>query len=225
MCRHSTSDADESWAPSRKIRLGGIRCPLSPADGRFARSSSFSGCIARSKDESLNYRGLDRGAHTAVRTARVTVGHVRRGEANASLQLLGTASSDRGTVDAPVGELMSKPVVTVTPETTIASLRKLMAEHDFNAFPVVNPAGMLQGIVTRLDLFRVYLPVRQVHSGGRGYVGLFRGRHHESRRDCPLRERAGDQGDGAHAGAAHPDHSNRERHCGRYGRNRRRHSP
>jgi hypothetical protein len=80
MCRHSTSDADESWAPSRKIRLGGIRCPLSPADGRFARSSSFSGCIARSKDESLNYRGLDRGAHTAVRTARVTVGHVRRGK-------------------------------------------------------------------------------------------------------------------------------------------------
>jgi hypothetical protein len=186
------------------------------------------------------HRSADRARHRGARPQR---------EANASLQLLGTASSDRGTVDAPwthasdaeatpgktaqcakslnvtVGELMSKPVVTVTPETTIASLRKLMAEHDFNAFPVVNPAGMLQGIVTRLDLFRVYLPVRQVHSGGRGYVGLFRGRHHESRRDCPLRERAGDQGDGAHAGAAHPDHSNRERHCGRYGRNRRRHSP
>jgi CBS domain-containing protein len=56
-----------------------------------------------------------------------------------------------------VGELMSKPVVTVTPETTIASVRKLMAEHAFNAFPVVNDVGVLQGVVTRLDLFRLYL--------------------------------------------------------------------
>jgi CBS-domain-containing membrane protein len=56
-----------------------------------------------------------------------------------------------------VGELMSTPVVTVTPETTIASLRKLMAEHDFNAFPVVNDVGVLQGLVTRFDLFRLYL--------------------------------------------------------------------
>ena len=56
-----------------------------------------------------------------------------------------------------VGELMSKSVVTVTPETTIAALRKLMGEHDFNGFPVVNDVGVLQGVVTRLDLFRVYL--------------------------------------------------------------------
>jgi tRNA nucleotidyltransferase (CCA-adding enzyme) len=63
----------------------------------------------------------------------------------------------REIMNVTVGELMSKPVVTVTPETTIASLRKLMAEHDFNAFPVVNGMGALQGMVTRLDLFRVYL--------------------------------------------------------------------
>src|SRR5262245_46273177 len=56
-----------------------------------------------------------------------------------------------------VGELMSKPVVTVTPETSIASLRKIMAEQPFNALPVVNDVGGLLGLVTRLDLFRVYL--------------------------------------------------------------------
>lgn len=56
-----------------------------------------------------------------------------------------------------VGELMSKSVVSVTPETTIASLRKIMAEHEFNGFPVVNDAGVLLGLVTRLDLFRLYL--------------------------------------------------------------------
>ncbi len=63
----------------------------------------------------------------------------------------------REILDVTVGQLMSKRVVTVTPETTIASLRKLMAEHDFNAFPVVNDVGVLQGLVTRLDLFRLYL--------------------------------------------------------------------
>src|SRR3989442_2270207 len=59
--------------------------------------------------------------------------------------------------DVTVGELMSKPVVTVTPETTVEALRELMTARDFNAFPVVNDAGVLQGLVTRLDLFRTYL--------------------------------------------------------------------
>jgi len=59
--------------------------------------------------------------------------------------------------DVTVGELMSKPVVTVTPETTVEALRELMTARDFNAFPVVNDAGVLLGLVTRLDLFRTYL--------------------------------------------------------------------
>jgi CBS domain-containing membrane protein len=63
----------------------------------------------------------------------------------------------RDILNVTVGELMSKPVVTVTPATSIAALRKTMAEHDFNSFPVVNDVGALQGLVTRLDLFRLYL--------------------------------------------------------------------
>jgi CBS domain-containing protein len=59
--------------------------------------------------------------------------------------------------DITVGELMSKPVVTVTPETTIAALTALMGAHDFNAFPVVSDAGTLLGLVSRLDLLRLYL--------------------------------------------------------------------
>lgn len=59
--------------------------------------------------------------------------------------------------DVTVGELMSKPAVTVTPETSIADLRRLMAEHDVNGFPVVSDVGALLGVVTRLDLFRLYL--------------------------------------------------------------------
>jgi CBS domain-containing protein len=63
----------------------------------------------------------------------------------------------REILDITVGELMSKPVVTVTPETSIAELTRLMTEHDYNAFPVVNENGVLQGLVTRLDLFKLYL--------------------------------------------------------------------
>ena len=57
----------------------------------------------------------------------------------------------------PVGELMSKPVVTVTPETGIDELTRLMDKYEYNAFPVVNAVGALQGLVSRLDLFKLYL--------------------------------------------------------------------
>jgi CBS domain-containing protein len=63
----------------------------------------------------------------------------------------------REILDIPVGELMSKPVVTVKTETSIEALTELMAAHDYNAFPVVNDVGVLQGLVTRLDLFKLYL--------------------------------------------------------------------
>src|SRR5215470_5524763 len=59
--------------------------------------------------------------------------------------------------DVTVGDLMSKTVMTVTPETSIETLKKLMTVHDFNAFPVVNAVGALLGLVTRFDLFRLYL--------------------------------------------------------------------
>jgi CBS domain-containing protein len=63
----------------------------------------------------------------------------------------------REILDIPVGELMSKPAVTVTPESSLEALTDLMGQHDYNAFPVVNDSGILQGLVTRLDLFKLYL--------------------------------------------------------------------
>lgn len=61
----------------------------------------------------------------------------------------------REIADIPVGELMSKPPVTVTPETTIEAFTDLLARYDYNGFPVVNAGGALQGLVTRLDLFKL----------------------------------------------------------------------
>jgi CBS-domain-containing membrane protein len=63
----------------------------------------------------------------------------------------------RGIIQIPVGDLMSAPALTVRPETTIDELTRLFAEHEYNAFPVVNDLRVLQGIVTQLDLFKLHL--------------------------------------------------------------------
>jgi CBS domain-containing protein len=68
----------------------------------------------------------------------------------------------REVLNVPVGQLMSKPAVTVAADTSIQALTELMAARDYNGFPVVSEAGALQGLVTRLDLFKLYLlPYRQ----------------------------------------------------------------
>ena len=63
----------------------------------------------------------------------------------------------RKIIEIPVGDLMSAPALTVTPETTIDELTRLFAEHEFNGLPVVNDLMILQGIVTQLDLFKLHL--------------------------------------------------------------------
>lgn len=63
----------------------------------------------------------------------------------------------REIADVPVGELMSKPAVTITPETSIEALTNLLGRYDYNGFPVVSTTGALEGLVTRLDLFKLYL--------------------------------------------------------------------
>jgi CBS-domain-containing membrane protein len=63
----------------------------------------------------------------------------------------------REILDIPVGDLMWRSVVTVRPETSLNDLERLMASHPYNGFPVVNDAGVLQGMVTRLDVLKLYL--------------------------------------------------------------------
>src|SRR5262245_23740998 len=63
----------------------------------------------------------------------------------------------REILDITVGELMSTPAVTVASETSIEALTELMTKYDYNGFPVVTDTGTLVGLVTRTDLFKVYL--------------------------------------------------------------------
>lgn len=53
-----------------------------------------------------------------------------------------------------VAEIMTQPVITVTPETTIAEAARLLLQHRISGLPVVEPSGAVVGIVTEGDLLR-----------------------------------------------------------------------
>lgn len=54
-----------------------------------------------------------------------------------------------------IHEVMTRRPITATPDTTIGDLLAQFDRYDVNAIPVVEPAGVLVGIVTKLDLLRV----------------------------------------------------------------------
>ena len=54
--------------------------------------------------------------------------------------------------------IMTPNPLTVNPGTTIARLRQMFEAHDFNMFPVVDDRGVLRGVVTKLDLLKMYRP-------------------------------------------------------------------
>jgi len=53
-----------------------------------------------------------------------------------------------------VSDIMTHPVITVTPETTVAEAAELMIGHRVSGLPVVDAAGGVVGIVTEGDLLR-----------------------------------------------------------------------
>ena len=60
-----------------------------------------------------------------------------------------------GLADHPVSRYMRTGEVYVTPDDSVASLRKVMTEHDWGQVPVLDPlTGALLGIVTRTDLIK-----------------------------------------------------------------------
>lgn len=55
-----------------------------------------------------------------------------------------------------VGEVMSRPVVTVSPSQSAVAARRLAEEHGIRHLPVIGEAGELVGILTQTDLTRSY---------------------------------------------------------------------
>ncbi|WP_327279880.1 CBS domain-containing protein [Streptomyces sp. NBC_00597] len=54
-------------------------------------------------------------------------------------------------------ELMTSPAVTVHPDATTAEAARIMARKGVKRLPVVNDVGMLEGVVSRSDLLKVFL--------------------------------------------------------------------
>ncbi|KOU33454.1 CBS domain-containing protein [Streptomyces sp. WM6378] len=54
-------------------------------------------------------------------------------------------------------ELMSSPAVTVRPAATVSEAARIMARKGVKRLPVVNDIGMLEGVVSRGDLLKVFL--------------------------------------------------------------------
>jgi CBS domain-containing protein len=55
------------------------------------------------------------------------------------------------------GELMTSPAVTVHADAPLAQAARIMAQARVERLPVVDDHGMLQGIVSRADLLKVFL--------------------------------------------------------------------
>jgi CBS domain-containing protein len=58
---------------------------------------------------------------------------------------------------------MTSPAVTVTPDAEVARAARLMQDRHVKRLPVVDEGGRLAGIISRLDVLRVYeRPDRQI---------------------------------------------------------------
>lgn len=55
------------------------------------------------------------------------------------------------------GELMSAPAVTVHADASLAEAARIMAHRHVKRLPVVDGVGLLQGVVSRSDLLKVFL--------------------------------------------------------------------
>ncbi|MEU6144509.1 CBS domain-containing protein [Streptomyces sp. NPDC047081] len=55
------------------------------------------------------------------------------------------------------GELMSAPAVTVHADASLAEAARIMARRHVKRLPVVDAVGLLQGVVSRSDLLKVFL--------------------------------------------------------------------
>jgi CBS domain-containing protein len=54
-----------------------------------------------------------------------------------------------------VTEIMSRPVITVTPDTGIKTAAELLVKHGISALPVIDANGELAGIVSEADLLPI----------------------------------------------------------------------
>jgi CBS domain-containing protein len=63
--------------------------------------------------------------------------------------------SDPLLIDAPVREVMSSPLITINPNSSIRDAMESMQQKDIRRLPVVDNKGKMVGIITDKDIFRI----------------------------------------------------------------------
>jgi len=53
-------------------------------------------------------------------------------------------------------DVMSKPVVTISPETEVSEAARIFSEEHINPLPVVDRNGKLAGIISRADIVKLF---------------------------------------------------------------------
>jgi acetoin utilization protein AcuB len=65
--------------------------------------------------------------------------------------------------DTPISEIMTRYLITVSPNTTLDKIRAIFQQHDFHHLPVVD-GEQLVGILSRIDVDRVSRCLGLFHS-------------------------------------------------------------
>jgi len=71
----------------------------------------------------------------------------------------------RASFDAPVEEVMTKDVITVTEYTALEEAARIMVDRRISSLPVMR-SGKLVGIVTETDLFQIFLELLAAREHG-----------------------------------------------------------
>lgn len=72
-------------------------------------------------------------------------------------------------LELPIREIMTTSVVTVVPNTGIREIQNIFADNNFHHLPVVEPGGILVGIISRDD-FRTFYQNLSANSSGPTWV-------------------------------------------------------
>lgn len=63
-------------------------------------------------------------------------------------------SHDTNTLKKKTHQIMTRKVITISPDSTTEKAAAIMLDRKFNCLPVVSPSGAIVGIITKTDLLR-----------------------------------------------------------------------
>ncbi len=121
-----------------------------PEDGAVSAASVIRGALRLENERVLTFE-IHEGATSAYFEDESARLHQRR-QASAAEGLAAIGGTDYMGEGRTAGEIMTRDVVTVSPDTLTEELAKLLAFHNVSGMPVLDEASALVGIVSEADV-------------------------------------------------------------------------